>query len=350
MRKANTQTKKAGTSAKAAHSPVPESFVSLVSGIENREIQEVRAYIAYYKAEIAQNGEKIKRIKLDNKNYLLLIADYEHRLAELVRKINPQNDTEIAQALYDAITAYKWVDSVGVVNSSIQIKTKLIFADIREKAGSETHQRTCMGAYLIRFNLSSTNIGIENITFKSRFDMWSVRNSVPCFGDWGADVEMLHKKRDWGGLVDLFYHYIRASDTDGSSYFKSHSWRDARSLTATKTSIPTDSYVLITNDHEGIPLRGVFGKVNGMETDASHVVFKEEVEVMENDRDDPYSYEELCLPNNILIPISEHDYKANITTSLDYHEEIMRQIDSLPDGSKAEDAQKIIDKANKKTK
>lgn len=344
MRKANERVGVAKKQTIETAKAVPDSIIKLIATQEEKALKGVRDALAYYRNEIRYRTREIENLKQNIIRQTANAESQENLIKSLEKTIDHSEDLVKAQALYDSLMAYTWVESVEAADGYVKVITKLIFTDIRTEAGSKENKRTCLGSFEIQFNLSQHGWKIINRTFPGTYDTWSVDNHNPCLGEWQRDVVRLHDKKDWAALIDLFYHYIRAADTDGSAYMRSHAWRDSRSI-GNVEKLPVGTYVVIIADYNDVSLVGVMGKITNLDGNMARVDFKETVESLDGDGEFVEEYDSLWLSMNILIPITKAEYdKGEAVKHVNALRGVFEKLDALKDGSTQTDAEKIIKK------
>lgn len=212
------------------------------------------------------------------------------------------------------------IESVTVTANTIQVTTRLLFANIRKEAGSDVKRRTCLGAYRICIPLNPHDtVSIEALVFSN--DHWSISRNIPCLGDWQIELHNYREKHDFYGVIDMFTRYLRASDDDGSAYLRSHVWRKDR---VAKASLKKGDYVVVTH-----PDPTFLGRV-AIVTDVSSII------LVTNKAGSHWQWS----PSN-LRKISKEQYESGDTIAIPKDTRLAK-VDRLPEGALAKDALKLL--------
>lgn len=330
----------------ATPSAVPDSIIKLIAEQGEAELSSAKSNAEYYRNEIGGINRAIEDYKRRNVQNAHGLKEMVDLIEKLSKSIDHSNDLENAQKLYDSLIAYKWVENVTAEGAYIVVKTKLIFGDIRKEAGSDVHERACLGAFELKFSTTGRAYQIKNLTFAGVQDTWSVREQIPCLGDWGYDFNKRNDKKDYAGLIDIMYHYIRAADTDGSSYEPSHQWRNKRTIAGIESNLREGTRVVIMTNYDDSNCEGAVGTVIRVQMGG---VSNYLVEFQHEQEWDGEEHDSWWFPVYCLAPITQAQYdRGEAVVDQSDHNPTIKKIDALPDGATQADVEKIIKAAKKK--
>lgn len=338
----------------------PQGLIDAIDRNKHKEYYEKRQLVEYYKRDIQQyqsyiegNEQAIAEYKSSIKSRLETIKPVAKEEARLAKARDISKVEASATDIWKAILSHKGIESVEVIGTCFKITTRLLFANIRVKPGTPATKRACVGAFEIELPITGAGLNIKNLTFPGKYGMWSIKSGSPCLGEWASEITRFRERGDYFGLIDMFFHYLRAADSDGSAFMASHRWRDEyRDLSHyfRKGNYRTGESVMALNDIDGtFSTKGKVGRLTAVTNERIVVHFRDSIKRVHDTSSSTY---ELVTRSNFIVPITDAAYEAtgedkSIATMI---KRILRTLDSLKEGTQKNAEATIIKQIKKNSK
>lgn len=334
---------------KNAAPKIPKDSLKSLMDFQGATITRKEATVENLKGDIYRLREDARRYRAEAHSMSVTLKDIIAKLKSLKADRDPEKEKEKSLDIWSSLWRHSMVEKVNLRGAAVDITTKLLFQDIRKEAGSELKRRVCLGSFLITFSLDITRVYIRNLTFPSARDTWAISGYVPCMGEWQDDFMRAFREKDYMAVIDLCFHFIRAADTDGGAYMRSHEWaKENRTLVKKDDEYDVGEYIVCTGkvDREYDTLMCV-GKVSspGNALVRPRVDFK----ALSTGVVNRYSLvvePELCMKItkeqydscNVMEKLPERK-KATVT-----NETLLKKVDKLENGSTHADVMALVEK------
>jgi hypothetical protein len=327
MRKAGT----VATKSTAELTPVQET-TTLIQGAEV-----FLPFVSYEQAQFIERKGNTEGRMIDAKarinDYMREWTKAYSDLKNMTAPTLSTEDTRGANTIETQLRKHKFIDHVVVLSrDSILVYTKLLFGEIRLREGSRTLKRRCLGAFKIEVNFRG-RVTMTNILYpKTIYAHYAVKETRPCFGDYGSNVSQMLQERNIYGIADTLIHFLRFSE-DGSAWRQSHEWINAR-----VGYIPQITGGARVRERASIVLMydwGVFEKGT-----IHKVVRSREGYPVINDAD---GVERMIDDRGAYIVIKNNVYK-HVSSLRDIERKYLEPIDALPDGATLAEALELLPK------
>ncbi len=319
-------------------SKLPKDIVSFFYKLENKKLIESESLLKNHQNNLKHTQEQAKYYENEVEKCTKLVAD-------LRKKETKENDrsSDLLHKLRKHIAFDSIKSGVQGGYDYIDITTKLLFSNIREKEGSRNENRACLGAYKIR--ITPRNPGAahaKNLTFQGR-DHWATSATGVCLGDWIDDYYNSVTREDFYTSFEAVIHLLTDASLDAAAYMRSHEWRDRREFEPINDFKKGDKVIFVDEKYDNLVLLGHVGMVHSRHTESSRydVIFREAGGASE------YAW---TTRGRSLVSISDDTYNAQKIYEIPdkktdlIRAEFMGEIDRLPNGSTNEDATEIVKK------
>lgn len=308
-----------------------------------RDVEMYNSDALTYERRAADALEEKKRCLRQAEEARAMVAKEEEGLEKVKEEASTNADTTLAR-----LSKHALLESFEVKGNSLVLRTKLLFAGVRRRAGETRKKRTCIGAFEISFDLKPHygHIKIDNLLYSRH---WSIAtDGSPCLGEWATEIQRLVGKQDIYGLFDLYTHYLRAADTDMAAYMRSHDWvKNYRYISHPPEgeAINRGDYVVcMIVEYDGRGMLGAVGRVESVDSRTIGVAWKDTYYSEDEDGEElstgPTYWN---VPKSSVVKITKDQFDAK--DRYDIHGKLkgaVTAIDKLKDGATLDDALAII--------